>query len=387
MYRSSLQGRIIHNVLARTIGRHGLRAPKKVWEKGLATPHVNPLFGARYNEKNTSVEFRTDPIKIPHMILAEEFLEGGVNLTIPLVATEDGQLELDTRKGNLPTRWPLMLHDLVFSNKEGYSREATVVSYTNPSFNSKCMDTGMALNIKHEGLGFESQDKIDEMNKGSYVQINSKLYDPNQRIDLREFVAFYKHGLGSCNLYIDKGPPVTDEVLQQTDPAELEKRSRYSVGEHSKSYWWAGDRTSSMSTKMFTDKCVSVSNDFQKYYCDIACAKGSLGFPRSSHYLAMYILFGKDGDFIGQYNAHNNYHVRDACQFEELAVLHENIKKYGGSSTLRSNLEHQYANSTIPSEILDASDAILKRGKPVEPANPIIDVATESVFWGCVISM
>jgi hypothetical protein len=365
MYRSSLQGRIIHNVLARTIGRHGLCAPKKVWEKGLSIPHMNHLFGARYNEKTMSVEFRTDPLKIPHMILAEEFLEGGVNLTIPLVATADGQLELDTRKGNLPTRWPLMLHDLVFSNKEGYSRDATVVSYTNPSFNAKCMDTGMALNIKHDGLGFESRDKIDEMNKGSYVHITNKLYDPNQRIDLREFVAFYKHGLGSCYLHIDKGPPVTDEVLQQTDPAELKKRSRYGAGERSESYWWTGDQTSSMSTKMFTDKCVSVSNDFQKYYCDIACSQGSLGFPISSHYLAMHILFGKNSDFTSKFDAHNDYYVRDGWQFEELVVLHENIKKYGGSSTLRSNLEYQYANSTIPSKILDMSDAILKRRNPV----------------------
>ena len=372
MRTSSLSGSIIHNVLARTIGRHGLRAPEKVWKKKLAIPYANHLFGVQYNEKTMSVEFTTDPVKTPHMILAERFLRNGVNLTIPLVATADGQLELDTRKGNLPTRWPLMLYDFVFNDQKGYSCEATVVSYTDPSFNSACMDAQIVHNAKYAGVSPDSPreidnlQEIDDMNDGSYIPME-KSFNRYNHYNLLDIVAFYKHDLSGCNLHIDKGPPVTREVIDmQIDSIERRKRSIYSAGEYSNSYWWSGDQTSSMSTKMFIDKCVSASNDYQKYRCDVACSQGALGFPRSSHYLAMHILFGKDAGFTSTFDGHNDYCVRYGMQFEELVVLHENIKKYGGSSTLRSDLEHQYASSTIPSEILRESNAILKRVKPVK---------------------
>jgi hypothetical protein len=353
-----MQARAIHNVLARTIGRHGLRAPEKVWEDMLSKPHRNPLFTAQYDKKTRSVCFVTDPIKTPQMILAEQFLENGVNLTIPLVATHDGRLELDTRKGNLPTRWPLMLYDFVFSNDNGYSRDTDIISYTDPSFNDKCMSVGQAMYVDNK--------HVDDMNKESYVQINEHLYRPDRSINMHDFIRFYKHGLGSFSLHINRGPYVTDQFISQTHPNILKRRclTNNVYDDSNRYYWSSSDTYASLSTKMFTDQCVARSNDFQKYHCDIGCSQGSFGFPKSSYLIAMHILFGKGGSmYFGEYDMSNNYFVRDAYQFEEIVVLHKNIEKSGGESVLRDNFELQRNTSMIPSEIQVVADKICARAE------------------------
>lgn len=324
-------GNLIKHVLASTIGHKGLVAPRSEWSK---LSYTNPLFNVKVVGRDA--KFTTNIVESPHLVLADQFLQNGVSLNIPLVERRDGRLELDMKNGNLPARWALMIYEFGFRQniEDRVSNGIEVVSYVNKEFDELNSDFKFAGATRMESHLYSENDAQDLNNFISHSPIkfaDNRLMD-NCFVDLTKFIAFYNSSIDCVgSLEIKKAPYASYEEIKQLDNYNR-RLSRYCEdATYGSTTWDPADRVSSAATKIFTDKCVSLSNDNKKYHCDIGCSQGSLGFPLSSYYLAMHILFArKPFEYPGEYDSSNYYYAKKQFQKEELVVLQQNLKKMGG---------------------------------------------------------
>jgi len=312
----------IHNVLARTIGHKGIIAPLEQWVK--LKSYSNNLFIASYDSKNNSIQFQTILTDSPFLLLAQKYLKNGIKFCIKLEEKEDGRYELNMLKGNLPARWALMLYEFGFDKHHN----SHIVSYVTPEFDMKCLDMKYAYdviyNVRYNSIK-ENIKSIIDINSNSPIEINDLISDPTGTTDLTSFIKHYKRpNIGY--LHIVKGPYVNPDKVKTIK--NFDRRIMFGGC----NVWNPANIFSSISTKVFTNECVSISNNNKLYHCDIGCCQGSLGFPISSYFIANHILFGEKNSYLGEYDCENNYHVRDAIQKDDLIVLEENINKMGGAA-------------------------------------------------------
>lgn len=324
-------GNLIKRVLASTIGHKGLVAPRSEWSK---LSYTNPLFNVEVVDH--VAKFTTNIVESPQLVLADQFLQNGVSLNIPLTERRDGRLELNMINGNLPARWALMMYEFGFS-KNSENRESNgveVVSYVNKEFDERNSDFKFASATRMESHLYSANEAQDLNNFILHSPIklaDNRLMD-DCFVDLTEFIAFYSSSIDCVgSLEIKKAPRALYGEIKQLDNYKR-RLSRYCEDvTRGSTTWDPADQVSSAATKIFTDKCVSLSNDNKKYHCDIGCSQGSLGFPLSSYYLAMHILFArKPSEYPGEYDSSNYYYARKQFQKEELVVLQQNLKKMGG---------------------------------------------------------
>lgn len=326
----------IHNVLARTIGHKGIIAPLEQWVK--LKSYSNNLFIASYDNENNAIQFQTILTDSPFLLLAQKYLKNGIKFSIKLEEKEDGRYELNMLKGNLPARWALMLYEFGF-DKHHNEDDINIVSYVTAEFDIKCLDMKYAYdiiyNVRDNSIK-ENIKSIIDINSNSPIEINDLISDPTGTTDLTAFIKHYKWPhIGY--LHIVTGPHVNLDKVKTIK--HFEKRIMFDGNNiEGCNVWNSANTCSSISTKVFTNECVSISNNNKLYHCDIGCCQGSLGFPISSYFIANHILFGEKNSYLGEYDCENNYHVRDAIQKEDLIVLQENIKKMGGVA--------KYMNST-----------------------------------------
>ena len=335
----------VQNILARTIGHKGIIAPKCEWQRFGA--YNNSLFSSWYNKTENSITFRTNISESPHLMLARNFLEDGVKFNIPLTKTSDGRLELDMRKGNLPARWPSMLYEFGFAKNysdphgDNNNKGIELVSYVDKEFDEKCLDLSFAVkskwfnDIDNEQIDNTKND-INDFVSNSTIKITNRLRDES-RINLSDFCRFYKYELGHLgSLTIEKAPYVSGYTMAKFPDSKTRLKYGDRLCENQEisgsCEWRASSYLSSTPTKVFTNECVSLSNNNKKYRCDIG-TENTLGFPLSSYYIAMHLLLGNNNfTFIGEYDKGNDYGVFKTFQKEELVVLQENINKTGGIS-------------------------------------------------------
>ena len=334
----------IKEVLARTIGHKGVVAPKHFWEK---LNYKNELFNVIYNNDNNTVKFKTKLHESPQLVLADKFLKNGVNFTIPLEKTKDNRYELNMQKGNLPARWALMLYEFGFSKylssknyqafqiKNLFAEEGIeIVSYVDGAFDEKCLT--LMPNV-YLGNNYDDVSKFINASNISFLQVQND-------ICLNKFNYFYRNYY-SGTLKIERAPFIDYKTIIKMP--NWENRVKYGDSDDIQFYklnggsfeWNAGNQYASSPTKHFTDNCISICNNNFKYRCDIACSQGSLGFPLSSYYIAMHLLFRKSsgGPYIGEYDSPKNYYAHNEFQKEELVVLQENINRMGGNANFCYN--------------------------------------------------
>jgi hypothetical protein len=321
----------IHNVLARTIGHKGIIAPLEQWVK--LKSYSNNLFIASYDNENNAIQFQTILTDSPFLLLAQKYLKNGIKFSIKLEEKEDGRYELNMLKGNLPARWALMLYEFGF-DKHHNEDDINIVSYVTAEFDIKCLDMKYAYdiiyNVRDNSIK-ENIKSIIDINSNSPIEINYLISDPTGTTDLTSFIKHYKQpNIGY--LHIVKGPHVNPDKIKTIK--HFERRIMFDGNniEEGCNVWNPANLCSSISTKVFTNECVSISNNNKLYHCDIGCCQGSLGFPISSYFIANHILFSENNSYLGEYDFENNYHVRDAIQKEDLIVLQENINKMGGAA-------------------------------------------------------
>jgi hypothetical protein len=336
----------IKKVLATTIGHKGVIAPKHFWEK---LYYSNELFSVVFN--NNTVTFNTKLHESPQLVLADKFLKNGVNFTIPLEKTKDNRFELNMQKGNLPARWALMLYEFGFSKYlstkkyQAYQikdlfqeEEIEIVSYVDKEFDKKCLIPTTYIDNYNIDFIKNENDFINASNI-SFLEVKNN-------ICLNKFKNFYRT-YNNGTLKILQAPFVDYKtIIEMPDFEYRVKYLDYSLNKlknnNGSDEWYAGNQYSSPPTKHFTDNCISISNDNKKYHCDIASSNGSLGFPLSSYYLAMHLLFHQGSMYIGEYDLSNNYYVRKTFQKEELVVLQQNINKMGGNAIFDYNYNSEY---------------------------------------------
>ena len=326
----------IKRILAGTIGHKGIAAPLSKWKN---FTYSNELFSVRIDGKYA--KFNTQLVESPHLVLANRFLENGVSLDVPLLERPDGRFELDMRKGNLPARWALMIYE--FGLDRNNCGDIEVVSYVDTEFDKQNLDFGFSADCGKESHLY-SDDKAQALNdfiSQSPVKFNNIPSLTNRSmVDMSKFIPFYRYGRGSNGkLCVKKAPHVSLDKMKKLNYYERRIHAdSFDSGRHpsnNDSYgsdvWNPANVWSSCATKIFTDECVSLSNDNEKYHCDIGCSEGSFGFPLSSYYNAMHFLLSrKPFEYPGEYDGSNDYYVRDSFQKEELVVLKENLNKMGG---------------------------------------------------------
>ena len=323
----------IKRILAGTIGHKSIAAPLSKWNN---FTYSNELFSVRIDGKYA--KFNTQLVESPHLILANRFLENRVSLNVPLLERPDGRFELDMRKGNLPARWALMIYEFGI-NRYSKRNDFDIVSYVDTEFDKQNSDFEFSADCGTEGHLY-SDDKARALNdfiSQSPIKFNNtaSLTDISM-VDMSGFIPFYRNRLMANGLLrIKKAPYVSLDKMQKLD--------HYEQRIHADSFeaqwdpltggdvWNPANVWSSSATKIFTNECVSLSNDNKKYHCDIGCSEGSFGFPLSSYYNAMHFLLSrKPFEYPGEYDGSNNYFVHDSFQKEELVVLKENLNKMGG---------------------------------------------------------
>ena len=334
----------IKRILAGTIGHKGLVAPLSRVKN---FTYSNELFSVRIDGDGEYAKFNTQLVESPHLVLANLFLENGVSFNVPLSKRSDGRVELDMRKGNLPARWALMIYEFGLDrNNDNKSGDVEVVSYVDTEFDKQNSDFKFSADCGMEGHLY-SDDKAQALNdfiSQSPIKFNNTPSLTNRcMVDMSKFIPFYRYGRGSNgSLRIKKAPYVSLDKMKKLDYYERRihadnfdshwnPSSDDSNGSDGSNVWNPANVWSSSATKIFTNECVSLSNDDKKYHCDIGCSEGSFGFPLSSYYNAMHFIFSrKPFEYPGEYDGSNNYFVRDSFQKEELVVLKENLNKMGG---------------------------------------------------------
>jgi len=324
----------IKRILAGTIGHKGIVAPLSKWEN---FTYSNELFSVRIDGKYA--KFNTQLVESPHLILANRFLENGVSLNVPLLERPDGRFELDMRKGNLPARWALMIYEFGI-NRRDLKNSIEVVSYVDTEFDKQNSDFKFSADCGMEGHLYSSDKALvlEDFILRSPIEFDCSTSLMNRSmVDMSKFIPFYRYGRGSNgSLRIKKAPYVSLDKMQKLDHYEQRIHadgfdSQSDPVDDGSDVWNPANVLSSCATKRFTDECVSLSNDNEKYHCDIGCSEGSFGFPLSSYYNAMHFLFSrKPFEYPGEYDGSNNYRIRDSFQKEELVVLKENLNKMCG---------------------------------------------------------
>jgi hypothetical protein len=304
--------------------------------------YSNELFSVRIDGKYA--KFNTQLVESPHLVLANRFLENGVSLNVPLLERPDGRFELDMRKGNLPARWALMIYE--FGLDRNNCGDVEVVSYVDKEFDKLNSDFSFSADCGEEShlySGDKAQALNDFISQSPVKFNNTDLLTCRSMVDMSKFIPFYRYGRGSNGkLCVKKAPYVSLDKMKKLDYYERRIHADHfdshrnpsnddSNGSDGSDVWNPANVWSSCATKIFTNECVSLSNDNKKYHCDIGCSEGSFGFPLSSYYNTMHFLFSrKPFEYPGEYDGSNNYHVRDSFQKEELVVLKENLNKMGG---------------------------------------------------------
>jgi hypothetical protein len=336
--------RLLLNYLIRTVGHKKITAPKEAWAQLARIPYSNNLFDVVYDKDSNMVHFKTDPTRSTHLMLAIKYSKQGVQTSVPLI--EDGNnLILNGKMCDLPTRWFDMLYEYYLCTNyvcdSDFAKYYNLSPYYDPTdvklesiydeyFTEFCNDEVIMKRARYNDYGLRTKitDQIDNINNQYGKRFNNPGDDTYNRY-------FHKASLKYMSLKVLTGPEVP---IGYFTPAEMLKRQERRIFDPT-NYWEMGDQNASPSSAYFADICKTAPNDYKQYRCDIATSGGGIGFPNSSYHLASVMITPhmrgvNHIDFHNELDLSNNYYPNGSITNEDLVVLAEDIKKYGGESLL-----------------------------------------------------
>lgn len=364
---------IVKNFLVRTIGSAALIANRAAWNSLRVQPYKNELFTIGYEPENNNLHvrptFSPSPIAFRELLMAHEFLDGGVRLSDELEVDGDS-LKLDCTERNLPGRWCMMLNDHL--NANGFETELDVGG---SGFNYMMSFNGYVdlfnKRVYRDGELIVNPDRvslINDTNADSDLVFTPEI-ERSSKVNLTKFGVGDRQVRYTAEVIVNNGPYVPKSI-DISDHVATPKNLRaagftsydYNYGKtntffgsfsqrmwdmvsgydtENREFWGTFDGIASPSAEYFMDNCNVSANDNGSYGV-VYKAEGGIRIPHTKQSVANMMLENKEGDIYQMgilrcmMNNKHSYRLdtHNFVSMEDLVVLTENINRAGGSADI-----------------------------------------------------